>query len=124
MISLYPEAIENSIDSILQMERHLPYTARKRASGGTSCRRPIILSQSCPSCRSANQRGFNSEVNIHFPGMKGLNIPTVWVFPKISVCMDCGTAQFTIPDAERKELKEIIVRPAIESPPGDSGESQ
>jgi len=38
--------------------------------------------------------------------MNGLNIPTVWVFPKISVCMDCGTAQFTIPEAERKELKE------------------
>lgn len=81
-------------------------TLPDRTSGRHFRRRPIILVQSCPSCQSANQRGFNSEVNIHFPGMNGLNIPTVWVFPKISVCMDCGTAQFTIPEAERKELKE------------------
>ena len=31
-------------------------------------------------------------------------MPTVWVFPKIVVCMDCGTTQFTIPESERKEL--------------------
>ena len=43
-------------------------------------------------------------MNIHFPGMKGLDIPSVWVFPKIVVCLDCGTAQLTIPEAERREL--------------------
>lgn len=36
--------------------------------------------------------------------MKGIDIPTVWVFPTILVCMDCGTAQCTIPEAERREL--------------------
>ena len=60
--------------------------------------------QSCPSCYSANQREFSAEMNVHFPGMKGLNIPTVWVFPKISVCVDCGTGQFTISEDERKQL--------------------
>ena len=62
--------------------------------------------QSCPSCRSANQREFTAEMNIHFPGMKGLSVPTVWVFPKLLVCLDCGAAQFEIPDAERKTLAE------------------
>lgn len=55
-------------------------------------------------CQSANQREFSAEVNIHFPGMKGLEVPTVWVFPLLSVCLDCGETQFTIPDAERRAL--------------------
>jgi hypothetical protein len=58
----------------------------------------------CKACHSANQRTFTAEINIHLPGRRGLDIPTVWVFPSILVCMDCGTAQLTIPEAERKEL--------------------
>ena len=58
----------------------------------------------CKSCHSRNQQQFPAEINIHFPGIKGLDKPTVWVFPTISVCMDCGGAQFTIPDRERKQL--------------------
>jgi len=59
---------------------------------------------SCKVCTSTNQREFTAEMNIHFPGRRGLNIPTVWVFPTISICMDCGAAHFTIPEAGRKEL--------------------
>jgi hypothetical protein len=47
--------------------------------------------------------------------MKGLNIPTVWVFPRILVCLDCGQAQFTIPEVERKQL---IVRDVGKSDDG------
>jgi hypothetical protein len=36
--------------------------------------------------------------------MKGLNIPTVWVFPQLLVCLNCGFTQFTIPDAELKTV--------------------
>lgn len=60
--------------------------------------------KSCPSCKSDNQRAFSAEVNVHFPGIEGLTIPTLWLFPTILVCMDCGTSRFTIADAERKEL--------------------
>ena len=45
-------------------------------------------------------------MNIHFPGMKGLDIAPVWVFPPILVCLDCGQGQFTIPEAERKNLED------------------
>lgn len=62
--------------------------------------------QLCPSCQSDKQHGFPAEVNIHFLGKQGLDIPTVWVFPTILVCMNCGAAQFSIPEAERKELAE------------------
>lgn len=60
----------------------------------------------CKECHSANQREFTAEINVHFPGMKGLNIPTVWVFSKILACLDCGAAEFSVPDAERKTLAE------------------
>jgi hypothetical protein len=59
---------------------------------------------SCPFCQSANQHEFTAEVNVHFPGVKGLNIPTVWIFPRLLVCMDCGKAEFTIPDAELRTV--------------------
>jgi hypothetical protein len=58
----------------------------------------------CPFCHSANIRKYTAEMNIHFPGMKGLNIPTVCVFPPILVCLDCGQGQFTIPQVEREQL--------------------
>jgi hypothetical protein len=61
---------------------------------------------SCPLCHSDNVREYTAEINVHFPGLKGLNIPTVWVFPRLLVCLGCGQAQFTIPDAERKTLTE------------------
>ena len=43
-------------------------------------------------------------MNIHFPGMAGLTKPTVWLFPSLSVCLDCGVAQFDVPDAELQRL--------------------
>ena len=59
---------------------------------------------SCQSCESVNNRVFNGEFAIHFPGLDGLDKPIVWVFPKVSVCLDCGTAQFSIPEDELKVL--------------------
>lgn len=60
--------------------------------------------QRCSSCHSVHQSEFTAEINIHFPGMKGVYIPSVWVFPKILICRDCGAAQFTIPETERREI--------------------
>jgi hypothetical protein len=37
---------------------------------------------------------------IHFPGLKGIDKPVVWVFPEIVVCLVCGTAEFAVPEAE------------------------
>jgi hypothetical protein len=54
----------------------------------------------CKSCSSENQRRFNSEINVHLPGLKNLDRPPVFVFPKLLVCLDCGFAEFAIPEAE------------------------
>jgi len=62
---------------------------------------------SCIACQSVKQQEFPAEINIHFPGWKGLDKPTVWLFPRVSVCLDCGFARFTLGGADlRRLLKE------------------
>jgi hypothetical protein len=61
---------------------------------------------SCNSCHSENQRDFDGEVAIHFPGLNGLDKPIVWVFPKLRVCLDCGFTEFAVPEAELRVLRE------------------
>src|SRR5215471_5612937 len=63
---------------------------------------PVI---SCPSCSSPMNREYTAEINIHFPGPSGFDKPTIWVFPRLSVCLGCGCAQFTIPDGKLKQLQ-------------------
>ena len=55
---------------------------------------------SCTFCASTNCAEFGSEILIHFPGLKNLDRPPVWVFPKLFVCLDCGFSQFAIPKNE------------------------
>jgi hypothetical protein len=59
---------------------------------------------SCGSCGNVRNRVFTAEVAIHFPGCDSLNKPIVWVFPKLTVCLDCGVTQFTIPEKELQVL--------------------
>ena len=58
----------------------------------------------CRSCGSVNQRKFSAEMGIHFLGLKNIDKPVVWVFPKLVVCLDCGTAEFAVPEAELRQL--------------------
>jgi hypothetical protein len=55
---------------------------------------------SCTLCASGKEAEFIAEINIHFPGLKNLDKPTVWVFPKVLVCLDCGFSRFTVPKEE------------------------
>ena len=59
---------------------------------------------SCKSCHSLNQSHFGGEMGIHFLGLRNLDKPTVWVFPQLLVCMDCGFAEFMVPQSEREQL--------------------
>ena len=58
----------------------------------------------CSSCHSANQANFRGEIAIHFPGLKNIDKPIVWVFPELVVCLDCGVAEFAVPEAELRLL--------------------
>jgi hypothetical protein len=39
-------------------------------------------------------------MSIHFPALKNVNKPTVWLFPEVLVCLDCGVSEFTVPESE------------------------
>ena len=58
----------------------------------------------CKSCASVNQSKFTGEIGIHFLGLKNIDKPVVWVFPELVVCLDCGTAEFAVPEAELRQL--------------------
>ena len=58
----------------------------------------------CKSCGSNWQRKFTGEICIHFPGLKNVNKPIVWVFPDVLVCLNCGSAEFAVPEAELRVL--------------------
>jgi hypothetical protein len=58
----------------------------------------------CYKCACGNHREFNSEVAIHFPGIQGLRKPIVWTFPKLRVCLECGHADFSVPERELRVL--------------------
>jgi hypothetical protein len=61
----------------------------------------------CKSCGSENRRRFSAEINIHFTGgIQAIDKPTVWVFPQLSVCLNCGFAEFSIEKCELQQLAE------------------
>jgi hypothetical protein len=62
----------------------------------------------CKSCRSDNQSEFVAEINIHFPGLKNLDKPSVLVFPKVVVCVDCGFTEFLIPETKLLQLADSV----------------
>jgi hypothetical protein len=45
-------------------------------------------------------------MGIHFPGLKNIGKPVVWVFPELLVCLDCGIAEIAVPEAELRVLAE------------------
>jgi hypothetical protein len=44
-------------------------------------------------------------MGVRLPGLENIDKPTVWVFPKLVVCLDCGRAEFTAPEDELAELR-------------------
>jgi len=67
---------------------------------------------SCKSCGSVNQKKFSAEMAIRLPELKGIGKPVVWAFPEVVVCLDCGTAEFAVPEAELRQLSKGDAAPA------------
>ena len=60
----------------------------------------------CMRCSSERQKEFTAEMNLLFPGYEGLDKPTVWVFPRVVVCEDCGFAEFVVAVSELRRLRQ------------------
>jgi hypothetical protein len=63
----------------------------------------------CKRCDSGEQKTFNSEIAIHHAARIGLALPTVLVFPKLLVCLQCGFTEFTVPENELQ----LLARPPV-----------
>ncbi len=61
---------------------------------------------SCRACFSTNEAEFTDEMMIHFSGRKHLANPGVLTFSTMLVCLDCGSARFSIAARELTLLKE------------------
>ena len=55
---------------------------------------------SCTVCTSINEAEFTTEMMIHFSGRRYIDNPGVLAFPKVSVCLDCGSSRFSVPEKE------------------------
>jgi hypothetical protein len=54
----------------------------------------------CPVCASVKQVEFSFEMMVHRNDLKNMDNPSVLVLQKALVCLDCGSAQFTVPKSE------------------------
>ena len=64
----------------------------------------------CRNCGSSfGAQTFNGEVALRFPGLEGLNKPMVLIFPEVSVCLNCGFAEFVLPDEQVNTLSNPVL---------------
>jgi hypothetical protein len=62
----------------------------------------------CKVCASDNQQKFPGEMNVGFPGMNRVSLPSIYVSAALLVCLDCGYAEIVIPASRLERLKEGI----------------
>jgi hypothetical protein len=59
----------------------------------------------CKSCASVNQKEFVAEISLHFVEIENIYKPTVWAFPEVIICLDCGMASFSVTKDELSQLE-------------------
>jgi hypothetical protein len=59
----------------------------------------------CSFCTSSNQTEFPAEVGLHLPDLRDADKRSVFVFPKVLICLDCGCSSFMTPVPELEQLR-------------------
>ncbi len=67
----------------------------------------------CKDCASTDLTELDAKVNIHFRGLKALNKPAIFVFPKLVVCLGCGLTQFKLEGQQAELLRDNVVAERI-----------
>jgi len=71
---------------------------------------------SCKSCTSTRRVEFLGEICLHLQGgLETLDKPHIWLFPKVTVCLQCGFAEFSIPKLELSQCN-FFTGPAAKTP--------
>ena len=61
---------------------------------------------SCLKCGCSNQTEYAAEMNLHFADhLRNADKVGVFVFPRVQVCLDCGSSSFMIPAPELAQLR-------------------
>jgi hypothetical protein len=68
----------------------------------------LVDAMCCTSCGSKNLGRFKAEMLIHFPGLRNIDRPDVFVFPELMICFDCRSAHFVVPQAELSVLAQDL----------------
>lgn len=61
----------------------------------------------CKLCQSRNKISYPSEIAIHTFGLECLRKPAVMVFPELSLCLDCGYAEFLLSKTQLSEVMQV-----------------
>ena len=64
----------------------------------------------CRSCSTTRLVELDSEICLHFPGLTGLDVDPILGFPKLTVCLDCGSIQSYFSVNELDRLREGAAR--------------
>jgi len=60
----------------------------------------------CRSCTSTNLVRLDSEVCLHLSGLNGLKATPLFIFPKLTICTDCGFLQSVLSSADLRLIEE------------------
>ena len=58
----------------------------------------------CKCCGSDKVSKFTGELALHLLELKDLQKPIAWVFPQVSVCLNCGNGELVVPESELRVL--------------------
>jgi len=61
---------------------------------------------SCKKCASNNERSFKSELTLAFRELENVDQAPLYFSQDISVCLDCGHIELTLPPAKLEQLKQ------------------
>lgn len=64
----------------------------------------------CRSCAASHLVELNAEICIHFRGLKGLDVEPMLAFPKLTVCLYCGSIQSNLSTEELSRVREGAAR--------------
>jgi hypothetical protein len=65
---------------------------------------------SCGKCASNNERSFKSEMTVAFRELENVDRAPLYVSQDISVCLDCGHIELTLPSAQLEQLKQEALK--------------
>jgi hypothetical protein len=61
----------------------------------------------CNMCTSSRIMEFAGEICLHFGGgTESLNKPLIWAFPRVVVCLECGSAGFRLLESELSQCQQ------------------